>query len=174
MRDNLRQKADLRADLRVDLAVAYDPGAITGWATWGSDGLVASGQGTAEEAMLRSLPLLRGARVVCACIEAPFLGRGAGSSLSVAAAGGWIKGALWAAGITPADTWAPLASAWRKELGWTGSVDGRRKKRADWEEEARSFAAPHLGGALLVKQTHQAEAVCMAAATWERWIAGRK
>jgi hypothetical protein len=155
---------------KAEVVAAYDPGVVTGWAIWGEEGLLCSGQGSAEEAMLRSLPFLRQCRVALVAIEAPFLGRGAKASLSVASSSGWVKGALWAAGIDPPEWWMPLATAWRRELGWDVMLEGKRKQRKDWEAEARSFAAPHVGQKLLVKQTHQAEAVCIASAAWERWI----
>jgi hypothetical protein len=156
------------------IVIAYDPGKVTGFAAWGPEGLVVSGQGDAETVLLETLPLLRVSPVVYAVIEKAFLGKGTAASLATADAGGFLAGALWASGVR-CPVWRPIASQWRAELGFEPWMDlpkegRRRKKRDDFEEDARAFAAGHTDRGFTKSRTHEAEAICMASAGWEKWI----
>ena len=145
-----------------------------GFAVWGEEGLLFSGQAEPFVALVDVVPFLRRSSVALVAVETAFVGKGAHASLSSAAAGGFVLGALWASSVRPPEIWEPKASAWRKDLGfstWLEEPKGRRrKKREDYEEDARSFAGAVVGRRFSRAQTHEAEAICMASAGWERWI----
>lgn len=156
------------------IVVAFDPGAITGFAVWAEEGLLFSGQGEPDQVLLEIVPFLKSSPVGLITVETAFLGKGAHASLKTATSVGFVKGALWASGVR-AEVWEPRAATWRAELGFaTWTEDGsRRKKRDDFEEDARAFAAAHLGRKIAKSRTHEAEAICMASAGWERWLVRR-
>lgn len=157
------------------VVAGFDPGATTGFAVWGDDGLLFSGQGEPGFALVEAVPFLRSSSVGLVAVEGAFVGKGAHASLASADAGGFVKGVLWASGVRPPEVWEPKAATWRKELGWSiwteiGEGHRRRKKREDYEEDARAFAAGVVGRRFSKDRTHEAEAICIASAGWERWL----
>lgn len=142
--------------------IGIDPGSQMGVAAMHSDGSVVSWQNT-KEACTRAL--LRYVKsnahmIRMIAIEDAFHGPSAYSSLMVAKNHSWVLGALWCAGWA-GETWTPLAQEWRK-------VHGFRKKSEQAHDDALSFAKARTGKAFDLKTIHEAEAVCIAAAAFER------
>jgi hypothetical protein len=152
------------------LALAIDPGRVTGAALWGFDGYLWSKQGDLDEvahalAVHRALP-----RVGLVCCEAVFASpERISGSLSVAESAGRILGALL---FTPIPRlvlqhpWRPTAKAWRKEQGWASFTTKEAKQ-----------AALTYAGALVERswfssasRSHEAEAIAMAEVAYHRMI----
>lgn len=142
--------------------IGVDPGTETGVAIVGNDGVVDSWQGSKQSA---TRALLRFVKVhhpyiKLIAVEDSFFGPSAQSSMIVAKNHAWVLGALWCAGWA-GDVWTPIASEWRK-------VHGFRKKSEHAHEDAIAFARARTRKAFDAKLIHEAEAVCIAVAAFER------
>jgi len=161
--------------------VAFDPGVTTGFAAWGEDGLITSGQGPIRDVLRTWAPWMKRNRPAQISIEGAFLGKGARASLHVADSGGFIQGWLACAGLDQGVI-RPMPSSWRKVIGIAPTKEGpgltkagrpRRiqRQRDELETDALAFASTHADLRFDARRIHEAEAVCMASAGWETWIA---
>ena len=130
---------------------------------------------TAGRTTSRTVRLAKDLHPELIVIEDAYVGRGAHASLESAHAGGFIRGALWCAGVFYDSTlWRPKPSAWRKVMGFA------QRPRKAAEEDARAFARGATKKALRGVHggeqvfTHEAEAVAMAAAGWEHMLELRR
>ena len=169
------------------LVLGIDQGAVTGVAAWGDNGYEFSFQDEERPALIQLLKVLHAYNrqrgeidVVDAAVEAPFVGKGFGSSLTVAESAGKVTTILWLGGYDRAP-WRPMASEWRKLLHFDTrrieQVDGKAKnvaaKREDLEDQARRHAdaLTRCKVPFPKSKTHEAEALCIAKAAWLRWEA---
>lgn len=140
---------------------AIDPGAVTGLAIWRGAKLLAYAQDPAESIVEGWGSYLRENCDLLA-IEGVFIGRGVKAGLSVARSSGWIDGALWAVGVRSPRIY-PMPTSWRSNLGFKATRDGRRSKRDDYEQDARTLAGQLAETRFAKSRTHEAEAICLGA-----------
>lgn len=147
------------------LVIGVDPGTMTGVALFGPDGLGAHWQDHKSEAVRRLINELRSANDshLVMAIEDAFVGPSAFSSLIVAKNHGWVLGALWCAGVTYQNLWTPKAMEWRK-------VHGFKSGAKNAHAAALSYAAGQTGSEFKPGRIHEAEAICIAAASWELMV----
>lgn len=164
-------------------ALAFDPGTWaldgneksqadrTGAAIWGKDGLVWSTQGSVWDVLDDALHVIRKHPIAYVFVEAD--GGTWRVNADAAAKLNRVIGIIW--GRLARELGTPIlevepASAWRKGLGWLSTTESggtkRKKKRADWKQDALAFARAHVE--LVDEEVNRADAICMAAHAWER------
>lgn len=147
-------------DLDNTIVIAFDPGSTTGYAGWGRNGLLFSGQGTPQDACadVHTHLLKYKNPEVHMVIEDVFVGVNKLSALHTAKIHGYIAGKM---GFSPFDDfYAPMARSWRAAMGFP-------QDKASAEARALKFASAHTDQPLPEKNIHQAEAIVMASYGWE-------
>lgn len=162
--------------MRELIGASFDPGEITGFDFRGSDGHIWHGQEELEQAMRLVIPYMKQNPCGFVTVEGVFVGPDARAALAVAESAGKILGYLACAGVLPPAScvWRPAPATWRKdvEISYYTEVDGKkvRPDRKEYERRARLYASSVVGGNF-DNRTHEAEAICMGDAGWERWAA---
>lgn len=142
--------------------IGIDPGTEMGVAVMARDGIHSSWQDQkkpATRALLRFVKAHAG-EVRLIAIEDCFIGVNEQSSIMVAKNHAFVEGALWCAGWA-GDLWTPRATEWRKDLGF-------RRKSSEAHVDALGFARARCMKLFDDKTIHEAEAICIATAAWER------
>ena len=169
----------IRALDEQSMVAAFDPGAATGFAVAGSDGIVFSDQGTPECVLQEWLPWVKATQksrnLAGVVVESTFVGAGAHASLHVTEAAGFVCGALWAAGIR-VPIWRWNAGSWRSRCGMKVTTrnpktnKSRRLKGNELIDHEVEFIREVTGRTYARSDQHRVEAMMMALAGWAEYI----